>query len=181
MAHVITILADGFEETEAVTFIDILRRAQIQVSVLGLKSLEVRGSHDLRIRTDGLLNDFRESYDGIVLPGGQPGTKNLSDSPLVLQKVKDAFSRGLLCAAICAAPSVFAEAGILKGVKATCYPGVNERLTDAIFLEKPVVRDKNVITSRGVGTAIDFSLELISYLTNEEAVEKIKKSIIYMQ
>jgi 4-methyl-5(b-hydroxyethyl)-thiazole monophosphate biosynthesis len=179
MAHVITILADGFEEIETITYIDLLRRAHIQVSILGLKSFEVRGSHDIRIRTDGLLNDFTERYDGIVLPGGQPGTTNLSSSPVVLQKVKDAFANGLLCAAICAAPSVFAEAGILRGIKATCYPGVNEKLKNAIFIDEPVVRDKNIITSRGVGTAIEFSLELIRYLNNDESADKVKKAILY--
>jgi 4-methyl-5(b-hydroxyethyl)-thiazole monophosphate biosynthesis len=179
MAHVITILADGFEEIEAVTYIDLLRRAHIQVSVLGLKSFEVRGAHDLRIRTDCPLNDFTEKYDGIVLPGGQPGTTNLTSSPIVLQKIKNAFSKGLLCAAICAAPSVLAEAGILKGFKATCYPGVQERLKDATFIDEPLVRDRNVITSRGVGTAIEFALELIRYLNNDESADKVQKAIVY--
>jgi protein deglycase len=178
MAHVITILADGFEEIEAVTYIDLLRRAQVNVSVLGLETQTVRGAHDLMIHTDGLLKDFADIYDGIILPGGQPGTANLAESPLVIKKVQDSFSSGLLCAAICAAPSVFAKAGILKGKKATCYPSVTNELTDATYIELPVVHDKNVITSRGAGTAIDFSLELIRYLANNAMAEKIRVAIL---
>jgi len=179
MKHVITILADGFEEIEAVTFIDLLRRARIPITVLGLKSFEVRGAHDLRIKTDGLLNDFTEKYDGIILPGGQPGSTNLAKSPLVVKMVKDAHAKGLLLGAICAAPSVFAEAGILEGYNATCYPGVDERLGGAQFVGEPVVRDRNIITSRGVGTAIEFSLELIRYINNEESADNVRKAILY--
>lgn len=179
MKHVITILADGFEETEAVTFIDLLRRAHIQVSILGLKTFEVRSARDVRIKVDGLLNDFRDSYDGIVLPGGQPGTTNLEKSPVVIQKVKEAHAKGLLCAAICAAPSVFAAAGIIDGYKVTCYPGVEERLGSSEFIDSPVVRDRNIITSKGMGTAIEFGLELIRYLNNEESAENVRKAILY--
>jgi 4-methyl-5(b-hydroxyethyl)-thiazole monophosphate biosynthesis len=117
--------------------------------------------------------------DGIILPGGQPGATNLASSPLVIEKVKDLFSRGQMCAAICAAPSVFAKAGILKGMKATCHPGSKENLKESIYTEQSVVCDKNVITSRGAGTAIDFSLEIIRYLTDNTTSEKIKKAIIY--
>jgi protein deglycase len=179
MRHVITILADGFEEIEAVTFIDLLRRAHIQVSVLGLKSYEVRGARDMRIRVDSLLNDFKDTYDGIILPGGQPGTTNLEKSPVVINKIKDAHAKGLLCAAICAAPSVLAEAGIIDGYKVTCYPGVDERLGDAVFVDMPVVRDRNIITGKGVGTAIDFALELIRYLNNEESAANVSKAILF--
>jgi protein deglycase len=178
MAHVITILADGFEEIEAVTYIDLLRRADIMVSVLGLDTRTVRGAHDLVIQTDGLLKDLSDTYDGIILPGGQPGTTNLANSPLVLKKVHDSFSAGLLCAAICAAPLVFAKAGILSGKKATCYPSAIDKLTGASYIELPVVHDKNVITSRGAGTAIDFSLELIRYLANDTTAEKIRAAIL---
>lgn len=179
MAYVITILAEGFEEVEAVTPIDLLRRAQIEVSVLGLNSLTVRGSHGIVLTADSLLDTFTNTADGIILPGGQPGTTNLANSAKVTETVKDFFSKGKMCAAICAAPLVFAKAGILKGLKATCYPSTKENITDAIYSEQPVVRDKNVITSRGAGTAIDFSLEIIKYFTDESTSEKIKKSIIY--
>ncbi|NLD91271.1 MAG: DJ-1/PfpI family protein [Fibrobacter sp.] len=179
MKHVITILAEGFEEIEAVTFIDILRRAHIQVTILGLKSFEIKGAHDIRIRADHLLADFKESYDGIILAGGQPGTTNLIKSPDVLKIVKTAHTKGLLLGAICAAPSVLAEAGILDGYKVTCYPGVEERLGNAIFVEEPVVVDRTIITSRGVGTAINFAIELVRYLNNDESADKISKAILF--
>lgn len=179
MAHVITILAHGFEEVEAITCIDLLRRAQIKVTVLGLDSPEVTGSHAITIKTEGLLADYSGDYDGIILPGGQPGTTNLANSALVIQKVKDAFSRGLLCAAICAAPSVLEKSGVLSGLKATCYPGVQQQFVTSNYIEAPVVCDKNVITSRGVGTAISFSLELISYLTDKATAEKVSKAILF--
>lgn len=179
MAHVITVLAEGFEEVEAVTPVDLLRRARIQVSVLGLNSLAIRGAHGLILSADSLFETFVESADGIILPGGQPGTTNLANSPIVIEKVKDLFSRGKMCAAICAAPSVFAKAGILKGLKATCYPSARENITESFYIEQSVVCDKNVITSRGAGTAIDFSLEIIKYLTDSKTSEEIKKAIIY--
>jgi 4-methyl-5(b-hydroxyethyl)-thiazole monophosphate biosynthesis len=179
MPHVITILAPGFEETEAIVPIDLLRRAQVTVTILGLESCEVRGSHDIAIVADKLLSEFSGSFDGIVLPGGQPGTKNLSNSPQLLDIIRETYKRGALCAAICAAPTVLAKAGILDGVKATCFPGCEKELASAIVLEQTVVRDRNVITSRGVGTAIPFGLELISYLQNPDAAEKVKTAIVY--
>lgn len=113
MAHVITILADGFEEIEAVSFIDILYRADIKCTLLGLSSLDVPGAHGITIKAEQLLGSYKGSYDGVIIPGGGPGSENLSNSTLVLEKIQDAFKRGLLCAAICAAPKVLAKAGIL--------------------------------------------------------------------
>jgi 4-methyl-5(b-hydroxyethyl)-thiazole monophosphate biosynthesis len=179
MSSIITVLAQGFEETEAVTFIDLLRRAGVTVTVLGLDSSEVNGSHNITIIADKLFKEFSGPFDGIVLPGGQPGTKNLAASAPLLDRVRATYKRGGLCAAICAAPIVLGKAGILAGHKATCYPGLEKELGGAQFVEEEVVRDRNVITSRGVGTAIPFALELISYLLNPAAAEKIKKSIVY--
>ena len=179
MSHVITVLAQGFEETEAVTFIDLLRRAGVTITVLGLDSREVTGSHNITITADNLFSDFTGPFDGIVLPGGQPGTKNLGNSAPLLDIIRATYTRGRLCAAICAAPTVLGKAGILSGHKATCFPGGEKDCSGATMVETEVVRDRNVITSRGVGTAIPFALELISYLVNPEAARKISKSIIY--
>lgn len=178
MAHAITVLADGFEEIEAVSFIDLLRRAKIQVTILGLESKEVRGSHDIIVHSDDLFENYTGSADAIILPGG-PGTSKLIESDHVIRTVVDYFNKGLLCAAICAAPSVLGKAGILKDKKATCYPGFESKLNGASFSEAPVVRDGNVITSRGAGTAIAFGLELIAYLCGPEMSVKIGSSIIY--
>jgi len=179
MAKIITILAGGFEEIEAITTIDLLRRAGNEVTVLGLSSTTVNGSHNITVKTDGILKDFKGQFDGIVLPGGQPGTTNLGNSNEVLELVRSAYAKGLLCAAICAAPSVLGKAGILKGKKATCYPGTQDKLAGATYQEIPVVRDGNIITSRGVGTAIAFALEIISYFNGTEAAARIAISIVY--
>ena len=179
MKHIITILAEGFEEVEAVTFIDLLRRANIKVTILGLDTLEVTGSHKIKILCESLLKNFSGTYDGIVLPGGQPGTTNLGNSDEVIRRVKESNSKELLCASICAAPSVFGKSGILEGIRATCFPGVEDSLTGAIYSESAVLRDKNIITSRGVGTAIPFALELISYLLDDDTALKIRSSILY--
>ena len=179
MPSVVTVFAPGFEEIEAVTFIDLLRRAGVTVTVLGLDSSEVTGSHNITITADGLFKNFSGPFDGIVLPGGMPGTKNLANSVPLLDLIRQTHKRGGLCAAICAAPIVLGKAGILAGRRATCYPGCEKDLGGAEFMEQEVVRDRNIITSRGVGTAIPFALELISYLVNPETSAKVRKSIVY--
>jgi protein deglycase len=175
---IITVLAEGFEETEAVTPIDLLRRAGIEVLVLGLNTGTVHGSHNIPIVTDGLLNEFHGTPGGIMLPGG-PGYKNLLNSTTVLSIVRTIFGKGLLCAAICAAPSVFGKAGILKGRRATCFPGVEPELTGATFIGEPVVIDGTVITSRGAGTAVPFALAIIEYLKGADAANGVASTIVY--
>ncbi len=178
MSHVITILATGFEEIEAVSFIDLLRRAGITVSLLGLESVEVRGAHGITIKADSLLSPDTLLHDGIILPGGQPGTTNLSNSDKVLSIVKKAYTQKLLCAAICAAPQVFSKAGILKGAKVSCYPGVETELNGAEISDLAVSVWENIITSRGVGTAIEFSLAIIKYLKGKERAESVGRAIL---
>lgn len=179
MPHIITVLAPGFEETEAVTIIDLLRRAQVKVTVLGLETREVKGSHNITIIADEVLSAFAGPFDGIVLPGGMPGSRNLAASAGLLSLIRNTNKRKGLCAAICAAPTVFAKAGILKGVIATCFPGMEKELTGAAFVDQPVVRDSNIVTSRGAGTAIPFALELIAYLEGKKAAEKTAAAIVY--
>lgn len=178
MSHVITILAEGFEETEAVTFIDILRRADIKVTILGLHSLKVRGAHDITIEAESIVSSGIDLFDGIILPGGQPGTVNLAESDVVLSLIKKAHSQKLLCAAICAAPIVLYKAGILKGVKVSCYPGTEKQLQNAQVTDSAVSIDGNIITSRGLGTAIDFSLSIVSYLMDQQTAKTIKSIIV---
>ncbi|MBN1578928.1 MAG: DJ-1/PfpI family protein [Chitinispirillaceae bacterium] len=179
MAHLITLLADGFEEVEAITVIDLLRRADISVTTIALKKQDVNGAHGIVVQAETTIKHLPSSYDGIVLPGGATGTKNLVESPQVLELVRDAFNKGLLCAAICAAPSVFGKAGILQNIRATCYPGYEEQLGGARYIEAAVVRDKNVVTSRGVGTAIAFVLELITLATDEATSNRVGAQILY--
>jgi protein deglycase len=179
MPHAIIILADGFEEVEAVTVIDLLRRAEIRVTVLGLEGVEVRGAHDVWIRADQLFNGFSEPFDALILPGGGPGTKKLAASKDLVELVRQSHERGLLCAAICAAPTILAKAGILDDKKAVCYPGCEDKMGDAVVLEDAVVVDGNIITSRSAGTAIPFALEIIYALMGEEAEENVRLAVLY--
>jgi|WetSurMetagenome_2_1015567.scaffolds.fasta_scaffold25467_1 protein deglycase len=178
--HAVIVLADGFEELEAIAPIDLLRRAGIMVSILGLSSLDVRGSHDIVIKAAALLKDFSGPYDALILPGG-PGHKHLLESGLVIEMVQTAFSRNLLCAAICAAPVVFAKAGILANKKATCFPGNEGKLGGGRFVDQKSIIDGNVITSRGAGTAIEFALDIITYLAGKAASHAVAENIVYDQ
>jgi len=173
-----TILADGFEEVEAITPIDLLRRAGIEVTVLGLSGREIKGSHSIIVKTDASFSLQGPLPDAVILPGG-PGHKNLLNSAAVIEFVQKMFQEKRLCAAICAAPSVFGKAGILMGKKATCFPGYEDKLANATFVDVPVVTDGTVITSRGAGTAVPFSLEIIGYLMGSHAAESVASTIIY--
>lgn len=179
MAHIIVPLADGFEEIEAVTIVDILRRAGCTVTTAGLKKKDVTGAHAINVQADTTLKQLPPSYDGLILPGGMPGTDNLLRSSQVLSFVQDTFNNGLLCGAICAAPIVLGKAGILDGRRATCYPGYEDQLTGARYIEAAVVRDRNIVTSRGVGTALAFALELVILFCGETAAENCAKKIIH--
>jgi len=179
MPHAVVVLADGFEEVEAVTVIDLLRRAEVRVTVLGLDGVEVRGAHDMWVRADMMFRGFSEPFDALVLPGGGPGTKRLAASNELLELVRRSNEHGLLCAAICAAPTVLAKAGIMSGKKAVCYPGCEDKMDDAKVIEDAVAVDGNIITSRAAGTAIPFALELIYALMGEEVEENVRSSILY--
>ncbi len=178
MKKAVVLLAEGFEEIEAITAIDLLRRAGISVTTVGLGSQEIRGARGVVVRTEAQLSGFAEEFDALVLPGGQPGSTNLASSAEVLCLVRRSFSEGKLISAICAAPSVLGKAGILEGKRATCYPGVEEKLTGSITETAPVVVDGTVITSRGVGTAILFALEIVSYLEGRPAAHKVASAIL---
>ena len=180
MPHAVIILADGFEEVEAVTCIDLLRRAGITVTVLGLSSHEVRGTNGIIVKADALFEEFSESFDAVILPGGMPGTNNLAASESLLSFIRSAHDSGKLCAAICAAPIVFAKAGILENRKATCYPGCEAKLSGALFVNDDVVVDFNIITGRALGSAILFALEIIEALAGEKDAVKIGMAILYL-
>ncbi len=176
------ILADGHEEIEAITPIDMLRRAGIDVTVAGLEKKEITGAHGIKTVTDIVLKDYKETFDALILPGGMPGTINLMKSEQVLNLVKETTkSSTMLCAAICAAPRVLSKAGILKNKKFTCYPGVEEQIPEGKHTPEKVVIDENIITSRGVGTAIDFSLAIVEFLIDTYAADLLANKIIYNQ
>lgn len=174
-------MADGCEEIEALTVVDIARRAGIETAMISVSgNKEVTSSHHVTFKTD-IPAEFMDydMLDGIVLPGGMPGTRNLGANEYVQKTIADFAASGKLVAAICAAPSVLGEAGLLHGKNATCYPGFEDKLLGASTSLAPVVRDGNIITSRGMGTAIPFSLEIVEYLVGAEKSEEVRKGIIY--
>jgi len=181
MARVCVLLAEGFEELEAITIIDILRRAEVEVVTLSVQGsgLKVRGSHGVNVEADQtLLEAASEAWDMVILPGGLPGATNLRDTPEVQQLLKKQNQAGGKIGAICAAPIALGAAGILEGKKATSYPGFENELRGATYVADRVVRDGNVVTSRGPGTAIEFALELASELSSHEVAQGLRKGML---
>jgi 4-methyl-5(b-hydroxyethyl)-thiazole monophosphate biosynthesis len=176
--HVIVPLAEGFEEIEAVTIIDVLRRAEVQVTAAFLKKNPVMGSHAISVTADKNIDDIRMSdIDGIVLPGGMPGSSNLKVDKRIISLVRELSGAGKITAALCAAPLVLGYAGILKGKRATCFPGFEDQMTGALHVPDPVVRDGNIITGRGPGCAIPFALELVAVIAGKEKAANLKESM----
>lgn len=178
MKRVLVPLAEGFEELEAVTIIDMLRRAGIEVVVAALAENPVTGSHGIALSADVTLDDVSgQEFDLIALPGGMPGAANLRDDPRIGGIIRRLHEGGRHVAAICAAPMVLAAAGVLEGRRATCFPGFLDRTADLILVDEPVVVDGRVITSRGPGTALDFALELVAQLLGPGARQQIESQL----
>jgi protein deglycase len=167
-------LANGFEEIEAITMIDVLRRANLEVVVAGMTEGPIEASRKTRHLPDALLEDvWRVDFDMIVLPGGQPGTNHLKSDLRVKECLIRHFQQGKWIAAICAAPIVLQEVGILKGKHVTSHPSVREQFTSSIYSEERVVVDGKIVTSRGPGTAAEFSFKLVELLCGKEFAEKL--------
>lgn len=181
MSRIGIFMADGCEEIEALTVVDIVRRAKMEITAISITGKkEVTSSHKVTFLADALASEVNyEELDGIVLPGGMPGTLHLGENATVNEVIKKFAAEGKLIAAICAAPSVLGAAGILNGKRATCHPGFEEKLTGAVTSEDAVVVDGNIITSRGMGTAIPFALEIVRYFADDAAVEQIKTGLVY--
>ncbi|MEF2686017.1 MAG: DJ-1 family glyoxalase III [Lachnospiraceae bacterium] len=181
MSRVGIFLADGFEEIEGLTVVDILRRAGIDISMISINGKKkVTGAHGIALDTDeDIAQCDLDGLDMLVLPGGMPGTTNLAACEKLTEALKKADQEKRGIAAICAAPSVLGDLGFLKGKKAVCYPGLESRLTGAEVLAVPVVTDGHITTSRGMGTAIAFALELTRRMKDEETAKQVGRSIIY--
>ena len=157
-------LADGFEETEAIETLDILRRAGLPAQTVGVGGRLRTGAHGVPVRCDREENELDlSSLEGVILPGGMPGTVHLKESESVKKAVEYAAESGKLVAAICAAPSILGGWGLLSGKRAVCFPGYEEALHGAEVRSEPAVADGNVITSRCAGTALDFALQIVAY------------------
>ncbi|MCL2112180.1 MAG: DJ-1/PfpI family protein [Clostridiales bacterium] len=174
-------LADGFEEIEALTIIDLLRRAAIETETVSITGqLPVVGAHGVKVIADILFEDaVYANCELIVLPGGMPGSTNLAAHEGLCEKILSFNNQGKRLAAICAAPLVLGRTGVLKGKKATCYPSFEEELDGAEVVDAPVVVDQNVITSRGPGTAMAFALRLIEELKRKEAATAVAGGLLY--
>ena len=174
-------LADGFEEIEALCVLDLLRRVKVDIKTVGVTGKIATGSHGIPVTCDVLEKeiDVNCDFDMIILPGGLPGAHNLNSSPVVDAFIKKADIQGKYICAICAAPYVLGVRGILKGKRATCYPGFETQLEGADTVDAGVVRDGNIITARAMGSATDFALEIVEALLGKGTREEIKKAIIY--
>lgn len=179
MKRVLTLLAPGFEEIEAVTIIDILRRAGVAVTVAGTVEGAIEGSRKVRLLADLSIDKVAGSdYDMIVLPGGQPGTDHLAGDERVGRILKEAAAKGAYISAICAAPSILASAGLLAGKKATSHPSVRERMRGVAYSEARVVVDGKWVTSRSPGTAMEFAFELVRLLVGEEKAKEVNQGVM---
>lgn len=170
-------LADGFEEIEALAVVDVLRRAGLTVSTVGVATQNPTGAHNMQILADLLDEELEVSQlDAVVLPGGMPGTINLENSSVVQESIRYAMERNLPIAAICAAPTILGHAGYLHGKKATCYPGCESGLDGAVYVDG-VVTDGNITTGCGPGVAIDFALEVVRILVSSEKADEIRRGM----
>lgn len=180
MPNVLVPLAPGCEELEAVTVIDLLRRAEINVTTASLDNEPVRASRGTVLLADQTLDDaLQQDYDMVVLPGGLPGADHLDKDPRIQELLRKMANSEKFTAAICAAPKVFASAGLLSGKRATSFPGVLEKLDlpNTTLVKETVVTDGKVITSRGPGTAMDFALALIETLVGKERRDTVEAAL----
>ncbi len=177
---VYVMLADGFEEIEALVVVDILRRAEIDVKTVSVNNAKlVTGSHNITVSADVFLDDINDNYDMIVLPGGMPGTLNLKNNKELERILIDAYKNNKYLAAICAAPMVYGELGFLSGKKATCFPSFEKHLIDAKCSLDPVCFDGNMITSRGAGTAHKFAFTIVEILKDKKIADDLREGMLY--
>lgn len=181
MSKVYVFFADGFEEIEGLTVVDMLRRVGVETVMVSVnESKTVTGAHGIVIRADGVFTEYTYSDGSMaVLPGGMPGTNHLMAHEGLKKVLLSYYNDKKYLAAICAAPSVLGMNGLLEGRHATCYPGFEEKLLGAKAMPDAVVMDGTIITSRGMGTAIAFGAALVSVLVSDEAAEDLLKAIQY--
>lgn len=173
-------LADGFEEVEALAPLDVLRRAGLTVTTVGIGGKHITGSHKITVEADITDSDFiPNDIEMIILPGGMPGTKNLDNSPVVHSAIKEALSNDAYICAICAAPMILGKLGLLEGKRAVCYPGFEDYLAGAdIPTDENVVDSEKFITARGMGVATEFGLLLVSKLCGQKKADDLAHAII---
>ena len=184
MENIIVLLANGFEEIEALSIIDILRRAKLNVLTLSITDKkEVEGAHQVTVITDKLFShiDNFDEYNVLILPGGQTGSNNLRNNSNVIELIQDFNKKNKWVCAMCAAPIVLAKAGIINNKKVTCYPGYEKYLEGAQILNDRVVVDKPIITSRGPATAPFFALQIVKEIVDNKVFENLKTGMLYSE
>lgn len=171
--------ADGFEEVEAVATLDVIRRANIEIESVGINSNIITGSHNIKFICDKTDNDidFDSDLEGIILPGGMPGTTNLMNSPVVNKFIDYCSENKLFMCAICAAPMILGRKGILNGCNAICFPGFENELIGADISSEFVCRDNNIITAKGMGSAVNFGLEIVSAVKGKSVSDTLKSTL----
>ena len=177
---VYVMLADGFEEIEALTVVDILRRAKLEVKMVSVYNTRyVVGSHNIAVTADIMFDEIDDNYQMIVLPGGMPGTTNLKNNKKLETLLIDAYKKNKYLAAICAAPMVYGELGFLSGKKATCFPSFEKYLIDAKCCLDSVCHDGIMITSRGAGTAHKFAFKIVEILKDSATADTLRDGMLY--
>lgn len=181
MKKAMIFLAKGFEETEAVTVIDLLRRADIDVKIVSITdNYMVKGAHEIKLECDDIIRNIKGSHeDIIILPGGMPGATNLLECEKLNNLINVFYNADKYLAAICAAPILFAKLNIIDNKEVTSYPSFEKQFTNSKYSNKKVIVSDNIITSRSLGTAIDFSLKIIEILKGENIANEIKEKILY--
>ena len=179
MVKVVLFLATGFEEIEVMSIVDTLRRAGVEVVIAGLQEGATEGSRGVNVIPDRSIDSIAlDEFAAVILPGGSPGYINLGRDRRVRELVTQAFEEGRIVAAICGAPTVLADLGILKGKKATVFPGKERDLTGAEFVNERVVVDGTVVTSKGPGTAIEFGITLVELLVGKQRAQEVKDDLV---
>ena len=183
MKRTVMLFAEGFETVEALVVVDILRRGGVEVTMTSITEEEfVRSSQGVNVEMDAVLGEVDVlDYDAVILPGGMPGTLHLGESEAVKKALLAMNDAGKIISAICAAPGVLGKYGLLEGKKACSYPDHEKNLTGATVMREPVVIDGNVITSRGLGTALEFGLRLLEVLESTEKADQIRNAIVYQE
>ena len=172
-------LAEGFEEVEALAPLDLMRRAGCSVTTVGVGGSRVTGAHGISVKADITEDDYNDPAPQLIfLPGGMPGTLNLAKSPVVCGAVRTAAANGAYLAAICAAPSILGDMGLLCGKEAICYPGFEDRLAGATISQRRVVRDGTILTAAGMGVAVEFGLAIVELLCGAEKAEELRRAVL---
>lgn len=171
--------ADGFEEVEAVATLDVIRRAGIEIESVGVDNTIITGSHNIKVVCDKTIADIsvNDSLTGIILPGGMPGTTNLMNCNAVNEFIDFCAENKLLICAICAAPMILGRKNLLNGRNAVCFPGFEEELMGAEISDKFVCRDGNFITAKGMGSAVNFGIEIVAALKGGDVAEELKATL----